>query len=181
MSGALALSSVAAHATTLDFTVMDNSTVEATGSFSYTGSPTTLMSYSDLTAFSLTIKNTTFDLPFVESVDNQVFNYFDFDTVTDSFVPKLVSDPTAGFSVNELFGAVEGAPLIFGSGFIFQNSPQEFSDNGANVFDQPYTAVDVTPSDPVPEPGSLILFGSALFGFAVIGIRRQATRLSLSS
>ena len=156
LMGTLLVSSVA-HATTIDFTISEGPSTEATGSFSYTTSSTNL-SYGDLTAFSLTVSpSTNYGLSFVQSSTN--YDYFNFDTVTNTFVPGDASG-TYGDLGPFLLAAVSSD---FSSGFDFFSAPRnDFSEFTQNIYDLPYDTVSVVtvPSESVslssvPEPSSL--------------------------
>jgi hypothetical protein len=167
LMGALLVSSVA-RATTIDFTISKGVTTEATGSFSYTTSSTNL-TYGDLTAFTLTIlPSANYGLGFVQGSTN--YNYFDFDTATDTFVPGDASG-TYGVLGPFLLAAVSSD---FSSGFDFFSAPRnDFSEFTQGIYDVPYDAVSVTTAlgddvSSVPEPSSLpmLLAGLGLIGGA---------------
>jgi len=165
-----ATAAVSAHAAIINFTIAEGATTEATGSFSYT-SANPILSYGDLTAFSLTIGGATYSLPFVQASAN--YDYFQFDTTAKSFVPG---------NANGSFGPL-GPFLLsafasdFSSGFDFFSAPRDdFTEVTQSIFDHPFDSVTVTTASALPEPASLASFGAALgfLGFLAFRRRREA-------
>jgi hypothetical protein len=165
-----AVAAVSAHASIINFTIADGVTTEATGSFSYS-SANPILSYGDLTAFSLTIGTATYGLPFVQASTN--YDYFQFDTTSKSFVPG---------NANGTFGPL-GPFLLsafasdFSSGFDFFSAPRnDFTEVTQSIFDHPFDSVTVTTVGALPEPASLASFGAALgfLGFLAF-LRRRKT------
>lgn len=157
---------------TVDFTFEDGATPVATGSFTYS-SANTVLSFTDLTAFAITIGAQSYDLAFM--LANTNYRYFSYDTVSGTFI----AGPGSGLygPVEELLGTFADT---FSSGFLFQPLPYPgvFTEITQAEYDAPYTAVRYSRGDPVPEPGSLALFASALASCA-FGVRRcRARRLA---
>jgi hypothetical protein len=171
VAAGLSLAAASAQATTVDFTIKDGATVDATGSFSYSSANTNL-SYSDLSAFSITFAAgpPTFDLPFVLS--HTTCQWFDYDTVGQQFVVGSLP-PANCYGLPELMGAGDSG---LGTGFIFvDQNPPYWTDNNLSLYHQPYDTVIVS-VEAVPEPGALALIASALLGLGWVGWRRGAPK-----
>jgi hypothetical protein len=165
-----AMAAVSAQAAIINFTIADGATTEATGSFSYS-SANPILSYTDLTAFSLTIGTATYGLPFVQASAN--YDYFQFDTATKSFVP---GNATGTFGPLGPF-LLSAFASDFSSGFDFFSAPRDdFTEVTQSIFDHPFDSVTVTTAGALPEPTSLASFGAALvfLGFLVF-LRRRKT------
>lgn len=188
--GALLASSGAnAGIITEDFAFYDSSHhVVASGSFAYDSSHAGNLSYADLSAFTITIDNppgnsdqNTYDLNFVDTAANS-YIYFDFNTVTQSFVPGAVSGfYCGGCGLGELIGAISASG--YGPGFYLDPMPGSFAgnnddgigatypfggNNGSYIY---YTTFNVA----VPEPLTLALFGGGLLGLGALRWRKKKT------
>ncbi len=90
--GVCLASSPSISATVVDgFQFLNGSTVVASGSFSYSSSLSGDLGYSDLNTFSITVAGQTYNLGFVNSLSPSSgdYVYFDYNTVSKSFVPGL--------------------------------------------------------------------------------------------
>jgi hypothetical protein len=109
-----------AHATTIDFSFLNGSTEIAAGSFTYADGATGVLSYSDLSAFSIHFDalNVSYGLAFAESA-NGGFNYFAYDTSAGNFVGAQIN----GF--HELLGAINDVAGV-DTGYFFNPPPPDF-------------------------------------------------------
>src|SRR6266550_9154669 len=138
LTALLAAAAPSANATTVNFTMMENATAVATGSFSYS-SANPVLSYSDLTAFSLTIGPDNYNLAFaLASTD---YSYFAYDTGAGAFVPGGASGCYGG-PYDALLSA---AGSCFSAGYYFKplivGSDTAYSEFTIPIYDDPYNTV----------------------------------------
>jgi len=162
-----------ARATTVDFTILDSATKVAGGSFSFATGLTGVLSYSNLSAFSVQILGgPTYDLTFAETAPN--YQYFAYNTSTNVFVPTNI-----GGSEYEVLGALNLSNL---TGFIVSSgSPEQLATyytgcQDCSVFSG-YTTINynviTTPVTTTPLPAAFPLFGAGLGLIGLLVGRRQ--------
>jgi hypothetical protein len=165
-----------AEATTVNFAFDENGTPEATGSFSYASS-NPVLSYADLTAFTLTIGSTQYDLAYALSASD--YAYFAYDTAAHQFVPGSASGCYGG-PFESLLSAV-GDCFANGGYYIRPADSAGISEFTQGIYDEPYNSVvyDGHVSNlggtRVPEPASIaLLAGTGLFAAASLRRRQRA-------
>ncbi len=176
-----ALFSVSASASivTDNFVFTNNATVVADGSFSYSSSKTGLLTYADLSSFTVNLitQSQSYNLAFVRS--NRNYNYFGYNTNLNEFVPSLLSGKQGPYVAilsatnNKLTNGFFFDPLTSQS-----NLGVPKSNDGVFAGYAPYalntaTAFSVSP---VPLPSAGILMGSAIGLWGAVGFRRRKSK-----
>ena len=179
ISAALCLGATSARAAMIvdnfSFTGAGN-TVLASGSFSYDSSHSGILSYADLSSFSVSLTGETFHLSFVNSLPSSAYTYFGYDTTNNTFVPASISGSVGNFS--GILASTNLANGFFFDPLVGQSDPAgtgadgEFADylNGSETV---LTATGYSITS-VPEPATWALFavGAGLLGLA-LGARRK--------
>ena len=179
-----------------NFEFFNASSVVASGSFSYSSSLSGDLKYSDLNSFSITVAGASYDINFVKSLSpaSGDFVYFDYSTVSKSFVPGSVSgtywDPVSSSYVTGTFSALlaatgfaaaGGTPLTYG--FFFDplfalgvpGADGLYSEYSTKTTGQLATSLVVTP---VPETSTWVMM---LLGFSCLGFAyRRKSRPSIA-
>jgi hypothetical protein len=186
-----------------DFKFFNNSDVVASGSFSYDSSKSGLLAFSDLTTFSISGAGNSYSFADVTGPGATLtyYNYFGYDTISNSFVPAVVDGPQG--QLEFIFSAVfqtitdngNGTSTVSTlSGFQFDPLPGQadpagtLGNDGLYAFFNPincgncqvagdypsFTSFSVTPVTAVPEPSTwaMMLFG--FLGLALTAYRRKA-------
>lgn len=161
-----------------------NNTVVAQGSFAFDSSKTGVIGYSDLSAFSISLANTTYDLAFINSLSAPYdYIYFGYDVAANLFVPAAVSGyanvagppaccevysgimagvnniPNVGFFIDPLVGsAPTGADgAVANYAYVYANPPIAAS----------YTITRVAAAA-VPEPSTWLMMLGGFFGLGCV-------------
>lgn len=163
-----------------------NNTVVAQGSFSFDSSKTGVIGYSDLSAFSITLANTTYDLAFINSLSAPLdYIYFGYDVGANLFVPAAVSgyanlDPPACCDVySGIMAGVSTKPNVgfFIDPLVGSADPAHTGADGAvanyayNYVTPPTAAsYSITPaaSAAVPEPSTWLTMLGGVFGLGCV-------------
>jgi hypothetical protein len=167
VAAAAALSALSAHATTKDFTYSYLGSTVATGSFSYATGDTGVLTYSDLTAFSVTVAGVTYDLADVDALTDYV--YFGYDTSSNDFV---TSGDLCGYGGCGLVFSLSASNDGGTDGFEFNNVPGYYVEYSTGNFGM----IDTITITGVPEPASwaLMLVGLGGLGAALRSRRKLA-------
>ena len=181
---ATAMSSSVVNASTItdSFAFYDNSTVVATGSFSYDSSNSGLLTFSELTAFTISGQSQTYGLSDVQGSLNS-YNYFGFDTNLRTFVPAAVNGYLG--AVDGIFAAVDNGGH---NGFFFDPLPGQSDplsnggNDGAYAFYQNcgYCAAGPFPTftsftvSAIPEPSTWVMMILGFAGLGTMAYRRKA-------
>jgi PEP-CTERM motif len=174
-----AMTVTAAHAATItdNFVFFDNSTVVASGSFSYNSANSGLLTYNELSAFSFTGNASSFGLSDVQSggaLSN--YNYFGFNTTLNAFVPAAISGDVGTFS--GIFAATN--PSLT-SGFFFDPLIGQADPAGTGA-DSLYTLYNAGPVNAsytsytvsaVPEPSTWAMIILGICGLGFMAFRRK--------
>ncbi|WP_426413299.1 hypothetical protein [Bradyrhizobium ganzhouense] len=166
----VSLSAANAATITDNFVFSDQSGVVATGSFSYDSSKSGLLSYSDLTAFSIDAfivgqPIQSYDLAFVQQ--GLSYSYFGYDTTVGGFVPGTTNGVAVIFAATDTFFGFLFDPLTSqgGDGLYAFYNPSNVAGDGSSPSDYPsFTSFSVSA---VPELPSWIM---AILGFAAIAL-----------
>jgi hypothetical protein len=148
-----------------------NNTELVSGSFSYNSSLSGVLSFADLTSFTLSAFGQSYNLSYVDSLTSPSdYVYFGYDTATQLFVPAAVTgsqgpfsgilaatDTSTGFFFDPLVGSAD--PANTGADGFFTIYP-----GYANVFAAGYL---------VPEPASAALLVIGLTAVGVAARRRH--------
>lgn len=184
VSAALGVGATSARAAMIvdnfSFTGAGN-TVLASGSFSYDSSHSGVLSYADLSSFSVSLEGSTYHLSFVNSLPSSAYTYFGYDTSNNTFVPGSIAGADGNYS-----GILASTNLS--NGFFFdplvgQSDPAGTGADGefANYLNGSETVLTATGYSitSVPEPATWALFaiGAGLLGLALRARRRGVTAL----
>ena len=114
-----------------EFQFFDGRKVVASGSFSYDSSQSGLLTFSDLTAFSISGAGNSYTLADVTGALS-TYNYFGYSTRLNSFVPSLVRGPQGPIEL--IFGAtsatIQGGITNTTGGFTFDPLPGQADPSG---------------------------------------------------
>jgi hypothetical protein len=176
-----------------EFQFFDGSTVVASGSFSYDSSQSGLLTFNDLTAFSISGAGNAYTLADVTGALS-TYNYFGYNTTLNSFVPGLVDGPQGQFEL--IFGAtsatIQNGITNTTSGFSFDPLPGQADPSGLGENDGLFAFYDPVncgacelasdfPSftsfsiSAVPEPSTWLM---TLLGFLSLGFTVRRRKLS---
>ena len=188
---ATAMSSSVVNASTItdSFSFYDNSTVVATGSFSYDSSNSGVLTFSELTAFTISGQSQTYGLSDVQGSLNS-YNYFGFDTSSKTFVPAAVNGYLG--LTDGIFGAVDNGGH---NGFFFDPLPGQadrLSNNGndgAYAFYQncgyctagPFPSFTSFTVSAIPEPSTWVMMILGFAGLGFMAYRRTAKPALMAS
>jgi PEP-CTERM motif len=186
---ALVLPASISNASTIsdEFQFFDGTALVASGSFSYDSSQSGLLTFSNLTSFSISGAGNSYTLADVTGALN-TYNYFGYNTTLNTFVPGLVNGPQGQFEL--IFGAtsqiIEGGNTVTTGGFSFDPLPGQGDPSGLGENDGLFAFYDPVncggcelatdfPSftsfsiSAVPEPSTwlMLLLGFLSLGFAV--------------
>lgn len=160
-----------------------SSSLIASGTFSYDSSKAGVLSYGDLTGFSIALfpaSPQTYNLTFANSLTPGPGNdyvYFGYDTMSNSFLPAAIpgyAGPQSG-----ILAATDGTTGFFIDPLLGSADPAGTGADGLVAAYGPYTtatAVSYTVSA-VPEPSSWAMMVFGFFGLAVIWARKGAKPL----
>jgi hypothetical protein len=176
-----------------EFQFFDGTTLVASGSFSYDSLHSGLLTFNNLSAFSISGAGNSYTLADVTGALS-TYNYFGYNTTLNSFVPGLVDGPQGQFEL--IFGAtsatIQGGITHTTSGFSFdplpgQGDPSGFGENdGLYAFYDPVNcgACENAPDFPsftsfsisaVPEPSTWLMM---LLGFLGLGFTIHRRKLN---
>ena len=178
------LSAVAANASpvTDTFTFANAfGTPTATGSFTYDSTTSgTVLSYADLSAFSISVLGQPYDLSFVQNLESQNtlgqdYIYFGFDTSIGNFVPSAVGGYGGPFS--GILAATNGNTGFFIAPLLGQADPAGTISDGAttayaspSVFDNSVSLrINGFPVGGVPESSTWVMLLLGFFGMGYLG------------
>jgi hypothetical protein len=192
-----AISMSAANAVTIadNFAFFDNTTVVASGSFSYDSSKSGTLTFGDLLSFTISGAGNSYNLSDVTGVNAPLdqptsYNYFGYNTASNLFVPASIP----GYNVNTsgIFAATDGSghngfffdPLVgstdpAGTGadglFSFRNPANCGDCTVASDFPS-FTGFSVSSVSAVPEPSTwvMMILGFAGLGFAAYRRKSKA-------
>lgn len=153
----------AASATTVTFTYTNGAATEASGSFSFATGATGVLSYTDLTAFTITTQAVTYTLADVLPLTDYI--HFGYDTAAVAFTVDTNSCGFAGCGFTSSLSAINSSGTF---GYFFTNVPgiyREYSTGGGSSF----TNLSL---NAVPEPASWALMLTG-FGLAGAALRRR--------
>ena len=188
---------IQASTVTDDFQFLNGSAVVATGAFSYDNSKSGLLSFSDLSSFSIIGAGNSYSLADVTGVSLlSSYNYFGYDTGSNSFLPTLVDGPLGKLDVifSALYQTVQdngnGTKTVTTlSGFLFDPLPSQDDPNGGNdglyAFYNPPNCgdgqcLDQFPSftsfsvSAVPEPSTWVMMLLGFVGLSLMICRRKS-------
>lgn len=155
---------------TNNFVFSDQNGVVATGSFSFDSSKSGLLSYSDLSAFSIDAfivgqPVQSYDLAFVQQ--GLSYSYFGYDTTVGSFVPGVTNGVAVIFAATDTFSGFLFDTLQSqgGDGLYAFYNPSNVAGDGSSPADYPsFTSFSVSA---VPELPSWVM---AILGFAAVAL-----------
>jgi hypothetical protein len=193
------LSAPVAKASTIDneFQFFNGSDVVASGSFSYDSSSSGLLTFSSLSAFSITGAGNSYGLADVTAPD-ALYSYFGYNTISNSFVPAAVDGPQG--TLVSIFLALFGTVVPDGlgndivtvtGGFQFDPLPGQSDPTGGQGNDGLYAFYNPSncgdcqvagdfPSftsflvTPIPEPSTWAMMLLGFLGLAFVAYRRNA-------
>lgn len=159
----------AAGTVSVDFSFLSGATTQASGQFTFDSSKTGVLSYSDLTSYSIAFPSSgdTFNLAFVNSGAFSDFLYFGFDTSTDTFVTQNID----GFP--EIMSAIKAD---FASGFFTRDDAAAMvvRDYGPHPTGElSFDALNISVTSAVPEPSTWAMMLLGFFGLGFMAYRRQ--------
>ena len=173
LSAGLGISSASASTITNNFVFTDQSSaVVASGSFSFDSAATGTLSYSNLSAFTLSLAGESYNLAFVNSLLPPLdYVYFGYNISTNSFVPAPV--PGFGGSLTSILAGTDGF-----EGFFFSPLVSQGGDNADGTFTEyrsetTLTALAFTISPAIPEPSTWIMMLIGFLGVASLAYRRR--------
>jgi hypothetical protein len=176
---AAVLSASVAKAATIDseFKFFNGSDVVASGSFSYDSSSSGLLTFADLSAFSISGAGNSYSLANIGSPD-MLYGYFGYNTISNSFVPAVVDGPQGPLVsiFMALFGTVvdngDGTSTVSVlSGFQFDPLPSQTDPSGGTGNDGLYAFYNPANCGNCTEAGDFPSFTS----FSITAIPETST------
>ena len=199
VAGLLAAAPATASTVTTNFSFYDSAVTPpdapyVTGSFSYDSSLSGLLTFADLSAFSITLQHysgvgtTTYNLAFVQTP--QTYSYFGYNATSDTWVPTSVyfgSTPWSsilvaangslnnGFWMDALTTMANPAGNSSNNGYYCDYSTSSCSPSPPkDHFVDSFTLQSTTAADSTtPLPGALPLFATGLGLVGLFGLRRK--------
>ncbi|MGO9327852.1 MAG: hypothetical protein ACLQJ0_07015 [Steroidobacteraceae bacterium] len=164
-----------ARATTVDFEYLNGSTAVATGSFTYASGDTGVLSYADLSAFSVTVSGKSYDLAAVTGLTDYV--WFGYSTLTHAFT---LQSPICGFDGCNFTSSLSAINSTGSYGFFFTGAPgayQEYQTGAGGSFTSiVYSTVGATP---LPSTWTMLIAGFAGLGFfAYRGTKKNSAAIA---